>query len=143
MAYWVVTERYENWLIDKQMGFTVFGVSESKRKLASRIVAGDSIITYISSGRSCFSDLREATVNGVTELGIKGRYDDPFPFAIRTKPVLILQEEKWISIKDIARDLSFLKNGYWIQAFRASPKQIPEQDGIYLIDLFTKRNCND
>jgi predicted RNA-binding protein len=69
MAHWLLVERLDNWNVDKKEGFRRFGLSDKKKTLADRIKKGDTLIFYISSGISKFSDVREAIADGTARLG--------------------------------------------------------------------------
>ena len=127
--YWIIVERYENWLIDESEGFTRFGLPESKRRLAEQICAGDILITYVSSGKSSFSDARNVETNELEKLGSKGKYSTAFPIALKTSPIVVLPEERWLPAVDFVNNLSFFYYGDWRQTFRTSLKSIPERDG--------------
>ena len=139
MRYWVIVERYENYLVDRTQNFRIFGIPQSKLNLATKMLAEDKIITCVSSGKSCFSDIREVTSNDVEALGIRGNYDTAFPYAISTRPICVLPEQKWIPLRDVLDDLSFLYYGNWRQTFRTSLREIPERDAKYLISLILDR----
>jgi hypothetical protein len=43
-SYWMIVERYENWVVDFAEKFQRFGLSERKRSTANQIVKRDTVI---------------------------------------------------------------------------------------------------
>jgi len=141
MAHWLLVERKENWEIDRNEGFTRFGVSHSKLTLASQIKKGDLLIFYISSGISKLSDIREAIESGTKKLSLGGNYDTAFSMQIFTRPYLTLPREKWVSVEPLVKQLSFInKRGEWGYTFRNSLRQLNEADATLLIKTMQASN---
>jgi predicted RNA-binding protein len=130
---WLIIERKENWITDREEGFLRFGIPERHKSTASKIRKGDHFFVYISSNISAFSDIREVSEDGVTRLGRAGNYDTAFPLAFATKPVLTLDENKWVSIKSLKEELSFLANKRdWRQIMRTTIRHISDADAIII-----------
>jgi predicted RNA-binding protein len=133
-VYWLSVERYDNWETDKRAGFSFLGVTNRKLKLSSEMKAGDLLITYVSSGYSCFSDIREIVSDKpkISKFGLA--YDEPYPYQIDTKPFIVLQEKKWIKIHDFVGKLSFLPiEKDWRQIMRNSPRKLSEEDALIIV----------
>lgn len=137
--YWLIVERYENWLTDAGEGFARFGLPESKKRLAEKVHAGDLLVTYVSSGRSAFSDIRRVERDKPERLGAHSSYDTAFPLALKTSPINVLPEGDWIRASELTHALSFLYYGDWRQTFRTSLKAIPERDGRIIADAIRDR----
>lgn len=134
MAFWLLVERVENWEVDKREGFRRFGLSDAKRVLGSQIKKGDTLVFYISSGVSRFSDIREATKDGTDKLGSVGEYDTGFPLSISTRPKLTLPRDKWVPLHDLVSLLSITAGkGDWRQTMRASLRRLSENDAAIII----------
>jgi len=131
--YWLIVERPENWETDRKNHFSYFGISQSKQKMASNVSVGDKLIVYVSGGVSCFSDMRLVESGDFIRLrGLSG-YDDIFPLAIKTKPLVTLPKEYWVPVKSLVSQLTFTRAlTDWRQAFRSSMRRLDESDGALL-----------
>ena len=76
---WLIIERFENWEVDRTKNFAFFGLPERSRKTAAEIAEGDLVFSYVSSGRSAFSDIRVVKQTGLQKMKIQS-YDDNFAF---------------------------------------------------------------
>lgn len=131
---WLLVERLENWLRDKHDGFRQFGLPERKEKLGRCIEKGDLLFFYVSSGQSKFTDIREAIESGVTKLKLGGDYDTPFPWCVRTKPVLTLSQASWVPIKPLIGELSFTREKTdWRQVMRNSLRKLDVGDATRIM----------
>jgi EVE domain len=136
-AYWLIVERYENWLVDEAGNFRHFGVAERKQTIAAKIKPGDLLVVYVS-GKGCFSDLRRVLSPPMIKLKGGGPYDAAFSTALSTEPFVTLKKDSWVPAKDVAAKLSFLSSTDWRQSFRNSLRQIPEADGRFLEKTLTQ-----
>ncbi len=73
---WLPFEWLEKWG-DEREGPRCFG--RPKLNLASRIKIGWPLSSYVSSGKSRFVNVREATAGGTSRLSIGGNHDGGFP----------------------------------------------------------------
>jgi hypothetical protein len=128
--YWLIVERYANWQVDRSENFYRFGIPDKKVPLARTIRPGDILVTYISGGKSAFSDMRRVLSPPIIALKQGGPYDAAFSTAISTAPLLVLPEEHWVSVKGMLADLTFLSGKDWGQVFRTSLKALPAVDGV-------------
>lgn len=131
---WLLVERLENWTRDEQDGFKQFGLPDRRVKQGKSIKKGDLLFFYVSSGRSRFADIREATEPGVTKLRLGGDYDTPFPWCVRTRPVLTLPPERWVPIKPMIGTLAFTKaSADWRQVMRNSLRKLDSGDAATIL----------
>jgi hypothetical protein len=134
-----MVERLDNWLVDKHEGFRRFGIPAKKASLAKQVARGDKLIFYISSGMSQFSDIREATADGVTNLGAGGAYDTGYPLSLSTKPIITLEQDRWVPLKDLAEDLSITRGKKDFRfVVRASIRRLSEDDGSRIVSAVRK-----
>ncbi len=132
--YWLSIERYENWKTDEKTGFSFLGISDRKLKVAEEMKSRDLIITYISSGYGCFSDIREVVSDKPRRSKMGLVYDEPYPYQIDTKPLLILQKVQWLKIHNFVARLDFLSKGKdWRQVLRHSPRKLVAADAELII----------
>lgn len=138
-TYWLLVERLENWNRDKRDGFKQFGIPGRKEKLARSIKKGDLLFFYVSSGRSSFADIREASESGIGKLPLGGEYDTPFPWCVHTRPVLTLPPEAWVSIKMLIPRLSLMRGKKdWRQLMRCSLRKLDAADAACIMRAMQK-----
>lgn len=136
---WLLVERLENWKVDRDSGFLVLGIGERKKATAEKMKPGDLIITYVSSGRSCFVDIRTVTGSGVRRSKRGLIYDDVYPYEIDTSPLKILPEEKWIKVHTLVGKLSFLDPCKdWRQVMRNAIRQLDGKDSKILLNALSQ-----
>jgi hypothetical protein len=132
-GYWLIVERYENWLVDRSENFRRFGLSERKVKPAERINPGDILITYVSR-KACFADARRVRKPTMSRMRGGGPYQEPFSAALLTEPLVILDEDEWIPVSAVADQLSFLQTKRdWRQCFRNTLRVLAEADGNMIL----------
>jgi len=125
---WLIVERYENWQVDCKNKFQFFGISNRKTRLASTMSEGDLLFTYVS-GVKAFSDIRVVRSNELIKFKVQYEYDEPFLKAIKTKPVITLPEDNWLSVYDVLDRLSFTKGKKrWSNFFYHQFKQLSEEN---------------
>jgi len=141
--YWLIVERYENWLADKANEFSYYGLHRTKLKLASKVSKGDKLITYVSSGLSSFADLREVIEDDLIDIHQQNQYDDIYQYALRTKSILLLEEASWVPIKDHLQSLSFTKGKKnWGMVMYNPLRQMNEEDALFLIQKMQEAHRN-
>lgn len=129
---WLIVERLENWEVDANNHFTFFGLSSRYRKFAAEIQARDSIICYVSSGLSVFSDIRTVQDAGMRQLKDQS-YDSAFPYSFSTAPVLVLPREKWVPLKEVAPHLDLTRGRTdYRPLLQISLRKLTAHDTIFL-----------
>jgi hypothetical protein len=135
-SHWLLVERLENWLADEKRCFTGFGIQDRKKKLGGEIRKGDLLIFYVSDGISCLADVREAISNGIEKRPIGSDYDTPYPWWVRTAPVLTLARESWVPFKPLLSVLTFTKDSVdWRQLMRNSLRRLAARDAAIIMTL--------
>lgn len=130
---WLIVERPDNWETDKENNFRYFGIPKRKIGMANEISAGDILFVYVSKGISKFSDIRVVKSNQLKKLNRSVGYDDIFPYAIVTKPLITLPAEKWVPVKNMIAKLSFTKDlKDWRPMFRSSIRELTDQDAVII-----------
>jgi hypothetical protein len=139
VTYWLMVERLENWEVDRREGFRRFGLPDRLGDRGNEIKKADLLIFYVSSGISCFADIREATEDGTHKLRLGGDYDTAFPIYLASKPLLTLPRAKWVRLHGLVDKLSFTRGKRdWRQAVRSSLRRLTDDDGRLLVDVMTQ-----
>ena len=76
--WWLVVERYENWLVDRDRKFATLGFPERMKRRVSSLKAGDRLVIYVSSGCSAITGVREV-LSSETRYRPDFSYLDLFP----------------------------------------------------------------
>ena len=146
MAYFLDLFAPETWQAFRETGATVTGFRERHLRLArERVKEGDIFLCYLTRlSRWC----------GVLQAESEAYHDDssihdvldPFTVRFKVKPLVILDPELAIPIRDdqvwdsLTITNQFEKGTqYWTGFFRASLNRIEEDDGSYLVELLNKQ----
>ena len=149
MAYLLVLFTPETWLAFRESGATVTGFRERHRRLAGeRVRPGDIFLCYLTRlSRWC----------GVLEAESEAYFDespirdelDAFPVRCRVKPIVTLEPESAIPIRDedVWKALTITNqyesgHPYWTGFFRGSLNLFEEADGRYLVKLLKSQQSN-
>lgn len=142
-TYWLVVERYENWISDSKSNFCRYGIPHRLRNLASQVKAGDRLVTYVSSRYSSFSDIRCVVSDELKPIKGLDFYDDPFSFSIETTPLTVLGEGAWVGVRPHLDKLDFTKaHKSWGVVFYTALRRLSLEDGRYLENLLNHGKCN-
>jgi len=134
MAYWIVVGSPDNFEIARRRGFDIFGFKSSRRREASEMKPGDKLVFYLT---------------GVMKLAGIATVDSPyfedhtpvwrsekkpgedFPFRVRVKPDVLLDEPNYLDVREIGPRLAYTKKWpaeHWRLAFQGNLHQIPRED---------------
>lgn len=140
VSYFLIVERPENWAVDKETGFSQFGIPRTRASIGSAIRAEDILITYVSGGVSRIADCRRVTAGGLVPRTKDVPYKSVFPWFILTEPLIALSEEEWIPIREMLERLEFAKGiTNWRQLFRTSVRRLSATDGYILCEELKRR----
>lgn len=132
MKYFIVSLRYENFLQLKESGYKLLGFPEFSRKI-EYTKPGDKFILYVGSGKSLIPGILEATSEMFVDRNLI--WDDYFPKRIHTKQYIVLDEKKYVSMREIKDGLSFIRpevkkfGVYFMQGLR----ELSEEDYNYIL----------
>jgi|TARA_B110000263_G_scaffold190172_1_gene167880 predicted RNA-binding protein len=142
MSFWIVVTGLEIYDKTKEMEFKKHGFKSTRNKLAQNIAYGDCLIFYIT-GKKQFA--------GIVEVTSKVIYDDSrvwqskkkpgemYPFRVNTKPVITLEEGKWLNAETYHERLKWTKKWprkNWTLAYQGSLREIPKSDYAILLADF-------
>lgn len=128
----MVSIRLDNFLQLREAGYNMLGFPKYSRMIES-VKPGEKFILYIGSVKSKISGILEAT----SEVFIKKDliWDDYFPKRIYTKQYIILNDDMYVSMREIKNGLSFIRpevkkfGVYFMQGLR----ELSEDDYLYLL----------
>lgn len=139
----------ETWNAFREKGAEVTGFRERQRNLASkRVRKGDVFICYLTRLSRWCGVLQ---VESEIYTDDSPYFDDPDPFTVRfkVKPIVLLDPELAISVKDdeVWSTLSITKRydktgSQWTGFFRGSLNLFNDGDGSYLVELLKRQEAN-
>ncbi len=137
---WILTGSPANFAVTRELGFSVIGFKERRRRQALEMEIGDRIVFYITQV-SAFA----ASVLIVGELyedrqpiwpGKPGR-PDQYPWRIPIAPELVLEDADWISAETMVDDLQHIgkwPREHWKLAFQGQLRTVGTADARLLVD---------
>ena len=132
--YWIVVGSAENFQIANKRGFDLFGFKSTRRSESSRMEPGDKLVFYLT-GIKKFGGI--ATVQSEMFEDHKKIFksekkpNEDYPFRVKTKPEVILDEDDWLHVPDYVPVLEFTKKGAtknWALHFQGNLHLISEAD---------------
>jgi len=140
MNYWLYVLRKENYEVSSLKKFSVIGLAKRNLNTAKKINIGDRIIIYIASRISKFAGIIEVISDYYENNDIV--WDGIFPIRLRTKPYLILDNNKFIDVHGLVDKLSFIRNKtIWRNYFRHTIIKIEFKD-YKLVEHHLKKQKN-
>jgi hypothetical protein len=135
-SHWLITLSPENYVITREMRFSLLGLRSRHRKKAERVALGDRVLYYVLQDRifpatasvtsAYFEDRHPIWVN-------QERRDDPFPYRVHTQPNLVLEPGEGLNAEAIAPRLLYLKRWapeQWFLALQGDVHLLSAQDFV-------------
>ena len=133
MTYWIVVGSEESMRIAESRGFDVFGFKSTRRGEISNMRPGDKLIFYLTKIMK-FGGLVEVTSEYFEDhskvFESEKKPGEDYPFRVRVKPEIILAQEQYLDVKEIAPGLAFTQRwgDNWRLAFQGNLHEIPDED---------------
>jgi hypothetical protein len=137
---WILTGSPANFAVTRELGFSVIGFKERRRRQALEMEIGDRIVFYLTQvsafpasvlvSGELFED-REPVWPG------KPGSPDQYPWRIPTRPELILEEADWIAAESMVDKLEHIgkwPRDHWKLAFQGQLRTIGPADATVLVD---------
>ena len=134
MTYWIVVGSPENFQIAARRGFDLFGFKSTRRRESGEMQPGDKLVFYLT-GVKKFGGI--ATVQSETfedhtpVFKSEKKPGEDYPFRVKTKAEIVLDESQWLDVPDYVPLLEFTKKGAtksWALFFQGNLHRIPEED---------------
>ena len=131
--YWMVSATLEEYETIKEKGFRMYGMGSKYRRRAQRMQPNDRMLLYVRQLRkwtgtvSVTSEFFEDRNSGWSAKRRGGGY----PFRVRIKPDILLNEEDYIDALILAPRMDYLKRWLpelWPLAFFDTLHLIPQRD---------------
>ena len=131
--YWMFVESPENYAAIKKMGFTLFGMGRRYRRRAERMAPGDRVIFYVRGVRkwtACATIMSEYFEDD-SPMFQDQKPDENFPYRVRMKLDLLLDEADYIDATMLAYRLDYVRRWApeeWPLAFLDRLHLLPQKD---------------
>ena len=142
MSFWIVVTGLEIYEKTRALEFKKHGFKSTRNKLAQNIASGDCLIFYIT-GKKQFAGIVEVTSKVIYDDSrvwqSKKKPDEMYPFRVDTKPVITLEEDKWLNAETYHERLMWTKKWprkNWTLAYQGSLREIPKNDYAILLADF-------
>jgi len=133
-TYWIVVGSPENFRIAIDRGFDLFGFKSTRRRETSGMQPGDKLIFYLT-GVKKFGGLASVTSEAFEDhtpvFRSEKKPGEDYPFRVKTKAEIVLDEEEWLHVPDYVPLLELTKKGNmksWSLAFQGNLHRISEAD---------------
>jgi predicted RNA-binding protein len=131
---WVLTGSLENFRASREIGFSVVGLKDRRRRMAERIEPGDRVILYVTVVKS-FGAIARVTgelYEDRTRIwpGKPGKVDD-YPWRFPSEPELVLNEESFAPAEELAPELEHARKWpaeNWTLAFQGQLRAVSDAD---------------
>ena len=134
MTYWIVVGSPENFRIAIDRGLDLFGFKSTRRRETSDMQPGDKLIFYLT-GIKKFGGIAEVTSDAYEDhtpiFRSEKKPGEDYPFRVRTRGEIILDEEQWLDVPNYVPFLELTKKGQmksWSLAFQGNLHRISESD---------------
>lgn len=150
MATWVLTGGIENFRINVERGFDVIGFKERRRNQAMEFEAGDEIVFYVTKypgadGEACgqaFAAIAEVTSEMFEDREPiwpqgKKKHPEDYPWRIEAKPMLVLDEDAFVSAESLLDELEHLRRWpaeHWHLGFQGQLRTVSGADAELLAE---------
>ena len=131
---WVLTGSLENFRASREIGFSVVGLKERRRRMAERIEPGDRVIFYVTVVKALGAIAR--ITGGLYEdrtriwPGKPGKADD-YPWRFPSEPELVLEEKDFAPAENLAPELEHARKWpaeSWTLAFQGQLRPVTDVD---------------
>ncbi len=131
--YWMVVQTTEDFEISRQMGFTLHGLRFGQRRRAQRMEPQDSLLYYVSGTRkwSAIATVTSTYFEDPTPVWQTNGSGEEYPYRVKLKPALVLDEKDYIDALFLAPRLEYLKRWTperWPEAFVDTLHLLPQRD---------------
>ncbi len=137
---WILTGSPANFAVTRELGFSVIGFKERRRRQALEMEVGDRIVFYVTKvsafaasavvAGELFED-REPIWPG------KPGSPDQYPWRIPISPELVLDEADWVPAESLVGELEHIAKWpreHWKLAFQGQLRTITPADSQLLVD---------
>jgi hypothetical protein len=129
----MIVSSLDNYRKTLERGFSVQGLKTRHRRRAEMMTAGDRLLFYVT-GRMVFTaacTLTSAMFEEHTHVWKTARREEDYPWRVRIKLDVALDEGEWLPAKELAYRLEYVRKWppeHWTLAFQGHVHQLPQKD---------------
>jgi predicted RNA-binding protein len=133
-TYWIVVGSPENFEIAARRGFDLFGFKSTRRRESGEMRPGDKLVFYLT-GVKAFGGIASVASEAFEDhkkiFQSEKKPGEDFPFRVKTKAEIVLNESQWLYVPDYVPMLEFTRKGAtksWALFFQGNLHKISETD---------------
>ena len=140
---WILTGSPENYAVTRELGFTLIGMKERRRRMAETMLPGDRIVLYLTRVKAFAGSMRLVSDMFEDRAPVwpgKPGNPDPYPWRFATEPELVLDE--WLPAEEVAGRLEHVRKWpaeNWTLAFQGQLRTVSERDSLVLMEAMGER----
>src|SRR5258708_40144147 len=111
--HWMIVRSPDTYRKTLERGFSVQGIKTRHRRRAEMMGAGDRLLFYVT-GRMVFTaacTLTSGMFEEHTHVWRTTRREEDYPWRVRTKLDVALEEAEWVPAKELAHRLEYVRKG--------------------------------
>ncbi len=131
--YWMVVSSPENFRKTREHGFVAQGIKGRHKRRVEVMRSGDRLLYYVT-GRMAFAGTATVTspmYEDHTMIWRSVRREEDYPWRVRLRPDVILEEVEWVPAKELAYRLDYVRKWppeHWTLAFQGHLHQLAQKD---------------
>ena len=131
--YWMVSTTLDDFQITKDRGYSIFGMGSKYRRRAQRMQPDDRMLMYVRQLRKWTGvvSVTSEYFEDRTPIWNVGSRGENYPYRVKIRPEIVLQEEDYIDALLLAPRMEYLKRWLpetWPLAFFDTLHLIPQKD---------------
>lgn len=141
--YWMVVSSPENFRKTREHGFVAQGIKGRHKRRVEVMRAGDRLLYYVT-GRMAFAGTVTVTstmYEDHTVIWRSVRREEDYPWRVRVRPDVILEEGEWVPAKELAYRLDYVRKWppeHWTLAFQGHIHALPRTDFAIIEDEISR-----
>jgi len=131
--YWMIVSSPENFRKTRDHGFSAQGIKARHKRRVEVMRSGDRLLYYIT-GRMAFAGtatLASPMYEEHSMIWRSVRFEEDYPWRVRLRPEVILDEAEWVPAKELAYRLDYVRKWppeHWTLAFQGHLHQLAQKD---------------
>jgi hypothetical protein len=140
---WILTGSPENYEATRELGFTLIGMKERRRRMAESMLPGDRIVLYLTRVKAFAGSMRLTSDMFEDRTPVwpgKPGNPDPYPWRFEAEPELVLEE--FLPAELVAGRLEHVRKWpaeNWTLAFQGQLRTVSERDARVLMEAMGER----
>ena len=140
---WILTGSPENYDTTRELGFTLIGMKERRRRMAESMLPGDRIVLYLTRVKAFAGSMRLVSDMFEDRAPVwpgKPGNPDPYPWRFEAEPELVLDE--LLPAEEVADRLEHVRKWpaeNWTLAFQGQLRTVSERDARVLMEAMGER----